>query len=66
MVVVAIRCPICGAGPKEKCSLHSGQDRVEKHSDRPEILRPDTDAATKLATRKANGTNGLQRIQKSL
>jgi hypothetical protein len=50
MVVIAIRCPICGAGSKEKCALHSGQDRVQKHSDRPEILRPDTRARAKLTS----------------
>jgi hypothetical protein len=32
--VLAIRCPTCGAKPKEKCELSTGQPRTEFHRDR--------------------------------
>ena len=32
--VLAIRCPTCGAAPKEKCELSTGQARTEPHRDR--------------------------------
>jgi hypothetical protein len=32
--VLAIRCPTCGAKPKEKCELSTGQPRTSPHQDR--------------------------------
>ena len=31
---LAVRCPTCGAKPKEKCELGTGQPRTEPHRDR--------------------------------
>jgi len=32
--VLAVRCPTCGAKPREKCELSTGQPRTEPHRDR--------------------------------
>jgi hypothetical protein len=32
--ILAVRCPTCGAAPREKCELTSGQPRTEPHRDR--------------------------------
>jgi hypothetical protein len=32
--VLAVRCPTCGAAPREKCELSTGQPRTEPHRDR--------------------------------
>jgi len=32
--VLAVRCPICGAKPGEKCELATGQARTNPHFDR--------------------------------
>jgi hypothetical protein len=32
--VPAVRCPTCGAEPREKCELSTGQPRNEPHRDR--------------------------------
>jgi hypothetical protein len=32
--VLAVPCPTCGAAPKEKCELSTGQPRTEPHRDR--------------------------------
>jgi len=31
---LAVRCPTCGAGPREKCELSTGQPRTWPHRDR--------------------------------
>jgi hypothetical protein len=31
---MAVRCPTCGAKPREKCELSTGQPRTEPHRDR--------------------------------
>jgi len=31
---LTIRCPTCGAKPKEQCELNTGQPRNEPHRDR--------------------------------
>ncbi len=32
--ILSVRCPVCGAKPKEKCTLSTGQPRVKTHHDR--------------------------------
>ena len=32
--ILGVRCPTCGAAPKEKCKLGSGQPRTKPHRDR--------------------------------
>jgi hypothetical protein len=32
--ILSVRCPICGAKPKEKCTLSTGQPSVKTHNDR--------------------------------
>jgi hypothetical protein len=32
--ILAVRCPTCGAAPREKCELSTGQPRTEPHRDR--------------------------------
>ena len=32
--IQAVPCPTCGAQPREKCELNSGQPRSEPHLDR--------------------------------
>jgi hypothetical protein len=32
--IYAVSCPTCGAQPRQKCELHSGQPRTEPHRDR--------------------------------
>ena len=41
--VQAVRCPICGAGPGEKCELSTGQPRSEPHRNR--LLKAEVGAA---------------------
>ena len=33
-LILAVPCPTCGAAPREKCELHSGQPRTAPHRDR--------------------------------
>jgi hypothetical protein len=35
-----VRCPTCGAKPREKCELHNGFERTELHPDRRQAPRP--------------------------
>jgi len=37
--VLAVRCPTCGAAPREKCELSTGQPRSSPHRDRMWILK---------------------------
>src|SRR5438105_12002082 len=30
-LILAVSCPTCGAAPREKCELHSGQPRTAPH-----------------------------------
>jgi len=32
--ILAVRCPTCGAKPREKCELSTGQPRTDPHRDR--------------------------------
>lgn len=34
-----VMCPICGAGPQEKCELSSGAPRFESHVERWDIAK---------------------------
>ncbi len=45
--ILAIRCPTCGAAPKEKCELSTGQPRTEPHRDRRLIA---ADARSEMAS----------------
>jgi hypothetical protein len=36
---LAVRCPTCGASPKEKCELHNGLERTDPHPDRHRVFR---------------------------
>ena len=38
--ILAVRCPTCGARPRERCELSSGQPRTEPHRHR-ELLAAD-------------------------
>jgi hypothetical protein len=31
---LAVSCPTCGAAPKQKCELNTGQPRTDPHRDR--------------------------------
>lgn len=51
---LAVRCPTCGAAPKERCELSTGQPRTEPHRDRRWIA---ADARSNMASgmrRRAN------------
>jgi hypothetical protein len=37
--ILAVRCPTCGAAPKAKCKLGSGQPRTKPHRDRRSIAK---------------------------
>jgi len=30
-LILAVSCPTCGAAPRQKCELHSGQPRTSPH-----------------------------------
>jgi hypothetical protein len=37
--ILAVRCPTCGASPRKKCKLSSGQPRANPHRDRRSIAK---------------------------
>jgi hypothetical protein len=42
LITISLRCPICGAGLEEHCSLNRGEDRTNKHSVRQSLSQPET------------------------
>src|SRR6267143_1091829 len=40
--LLAVRCPTCGAAPREKCQLATGQPRTNPHRDRPLEAKDDS------------------------
>ena len=51
--VLAVRCPTCGAAPKEKCELSTGQPRTDLHRDR-RLIAADALSETARGRRQAH------------
>jgi hypothetical protein len=57
--VQSVRCPICGAGPGEKCELSTGQARTEPHSYRRFLA---SDKVSRLSGWRLPAANGLPEL----
>ena len=44
---LAVSCPTCGAAPKQKCELSTGQPRTDPHRDRRLVAKDPHASSTK-------------------
>jgi len=63
---LSVRCPVCGAKPKEKCTLSTGQPSAKTHHERElagaKAIRPENFAQTTLRTLMAATSHGLRAL----
>ena len=62
--ILSVRCPRCGAKPKEKCTLSTGHPSTKTHLDREvaaaKVSRPESSGLSALRMLKAATSRGLR------
>jgi hypothetical protein len=62
--ILSVRCPMCGAKPKEKCTLSTGHPSTKTHLDRDlaaaKVSRPENSGLAALRILKAITNRGLR------
>jgi len=62
--ILSVRCPMCGAKPKKKCTLSTGHPSTKTHLDRElsavKISRPENSGQAALRVLKAAMSRGLR------
>jgi hypothetical protein len=62
--ILSVRCPMCGAKPKEKCTLSTGHPSTKTHLDREvaaaKVSRPESSGQSALRMLKAVTSRGLR------
>lgn len=62
--ILSVRCPMCGAKPKEKCTASTGHPSAKTHLDRDlaaaKYARPETSGQAVLRILKAITSRGLR------
>jgi hypothetical protein len=62
--ILSVRCPRCGAKPKEKCTLSTGHPSIKTHVDRElaaaKVRRPENSGQSALRILKAMTSRGLR------
>lgn len=61
--ILSVRCPMCGANPKQKCTLSTGHPSTKTHLDRglaaAKVSRPENTGQAALRILKAATSRGL-------
>jgi len=62
--ILSVRCPRCGAKPKEKCTLSTGHPSIKTHLDREvaaaKVSRPENSGQSALRMLKVITSRGLR------
>lgn len=62
--ILSVRCPMCGAKPKAKCTLSTGHPSIKTHLDRglaaAKVSRPENASQTALRVMMATAGRGLR------
>jgi hypothetical protein len=62
--ILSVRCPMCGAKPKEKCTLSTGHPSTKTHLDRElaaaKVSRPENSGLAALRMLKTITSRGLR------
>ena len=62
--ILSVRCPMCGAKPKEKCTLSTGHPSIKTHHDREvaagKFARPENAGLSALRMLKSITSRGLR------
>ena len=62
--ILSVRCPMCGAKPKEKCTLSTGHPSTKTHLNRElaaaKVARPENSGLAVLRVLKAATSRGLR------
>ena len=64
--ILSVRCPMCGAMPKQKCTLSTGHPSIKTHLNRElaaaKVARPENSGQAALRILKAVTSRGLRVI----